>query len=107
MKEAYPVVEISQHDYESPGRPLAYEEQNALRYVAGYIIRKVQQKLETSTHPRKDEMVLLLMECAGDELSESVGTEKLTNRIDRGLWHINDQTYSMFNIMEDEMIFQN
>ena len=104
MKEAYPVVEISGHDCESPGRPLTYEEQNALRYVAGYIIRKVQQRLETSTHPRKDEMVLLLMECAGDELSENVGTETWTNMIDRGgLWHINDQTYSIFNIMEDEM----
>ena len=38
----------------------SYEEQNTLQYVAGYIIRKVQRKLETSTHPRKDEMVLLL-----------------------------------------------
>ena len=51
IKEAYPVVEISEHNCESPGRPLTYEEQNALRYVAGYIIRKVRQKLETSTHP--------------------------------------------------------
>ena len=59
---------------ESPGRPLTHEEQNALRYVAGYIIRKVQQKLEKSMYPRKDEMVLLLMECAGDELSDNVGT---------------------------------
>lgn len=104
IKEAYPVLEIHGHDCESPGRPLTHEEQNALRYVAGYIIRKVQQKLEKSTHPRKDEMVLLLMECAGDELSDNVGTETWTNMIDRGgLWHINDQTYSLFNIMEEEM----
>ena len=49
-------------------------------------------------------MVLLLMECAGDELSDNVGTETWTNMIDRGgLWHINDQTYSLFNIMEEEM----
>ena len=53
MKETYRVVEISQHDYESPGHPLTYEEQNALRYVSRYIIRKVQQKVETSTHPEK------------------------------------------------------
>ena len=79
----------------------SYEEQNTLQYVAGYIIRKVQQKLETSTHPRKVEMVLLLMECAGDELSENFGTKTWTNRIDRGgLWHINDQTYSK---LEEEM----
>ena len=91
IKEAYPVLEIHGHDCESPGRPLTHEEQNALRYVAGYIIRKVQQKLEKSTHPRKDEMVLLLMECAGDELSDNVGTETWT------------KTYSLFNIMEEEM----
>ena len=103
-KEAYPVLDIHGHDCESPGRPLTHEEQNALRYVAGYIIHKVQQKLEKSTHPRKDEMLLLLMECAGDELSDNVGTEMWTNMIDRGgLWHINDQTYSLFNIMEEEM----
>ena len=97
-------MEISEHNCESPRRPLTYEEQNALQYVAGYIICKVQRKLETSTHPRKDEMVLLLMECAGDELSENVGMETWTNRIDRGgLWHINDQTYSIFNIMEEKM----
>ena len=40
-------------------------------------------------HPRKDEMVLLLMECAGDELSDNVGTETWT------------KTYSLFNIMEE------
>ena len=50
IKEAYPVLEISGHDdCESPGR-LTHEEQNALRYISGYIIRKVQQQLERSTH---------------------------------------------------------
>ena len=39
------------------------------------------------------------MEWAGDD-----GTVTLTNRIDRGrLWHINDQTYSIFIIMEEEV----
>ena len=44
------------------------------------------------------------MECAGDELDEDGGTETWLNMIDRGgLWHVNDQTYSLFNIMEDEI----
>ena len=48
-------------------------------------------------------MMILLMECAGDE---NVGMETWTNRIDRGgLLHINDQTYSIFG--RDEMILQN
>ena len=40
-------------------------------------------------------MVLLLMECAGDEMDTDGGTEMWLNMIDRGgLWHVNDQTYS-------------
>ena len=51
---------------ESPERPLTYSEQNALRYVAGYIIRKLRYKLETSHNCNKDDMILLLFEFAGD-----------------------------------------
>lgn len=44
------------------------------------------------------------MECAGDELDEDCGTELWTNMIDRGgLWHVDDQTYSIFSIMEEEI----
>ena len=77
-------MELSAHDCESPGRPLTREEQNALRYkLHGYIIRKIQQQQEKSTHPQKDAMVLLLMECAGDELSGNVGTDTWPNMIER------------------------
>lgn len=89
---------------ESPSRPLTHEEQNALRYVAGYVIRKLRERLEVGSHPKKNDMILLLMECAGDELDEDCGTERWMNMIDRGgLWHINDQTYSIFVIMEEEV----
>ena len=56
-----------------PGCPLTYEEQNALCYVSGYVIQKVQERLGMTS--AKSEMVLLLMECAGDELEETSGTE--------------------------------
>ena len=47
-------------------------------------------------------MIFLLMECAGDELDSDGGTETWMNMIDRGgLWHVNDQTYSLFVIMEE------
>ena len=52
----------------------------------------------------QSEMVLLLMECAGDEMDSDGGTEMWLNMIDRGgLWHVNDQTYSLFVIMEEEI----
>jgi len=82
IKEEYPVTESTKCDHESPGRPLTYEEQNALRYLSGYVIRRVQERLEMTSHPRKSEMVLLLMECAGGNLEETGGTETWMNMID-------------------------
>ena len=104
IKAHYPVLNNTDVADETPSRPLTHVEQNALRYVAGYVTRKLRERLETTSHPNRDEMVLLLMECAGDELDEDGGTETWLNMIDRGgLWHVNDQTYSLFNIMEDEI----
>ena len=104
IKVEYLVVENADASNESPSRYLTHVEQNALRYVAGYVVRKLRNQLELSSHPQKDEMILLLMECAGDELDESNGTEMWTNMVDRGgLWHVNDQTYSLFAIMEEEV----
>ena len=41
------------------------------------------------------------MELAGDELDEDEGNEECINRIDRGgLWHVNDDFYSLFVSME-------
>ena len=49
MKTRYPLAGGSAT--ESPGRPLMYQEQNALRYVAGYVIRKLCSQYEASHHP--------------------------------------------------------
>ena len=100
----FPVHCSESNETEHPSRPLTNEEENALRYVAGYVIRKLRERIDSSSNPRKDEMVLLLMECAGDEMDSDGGTEMWLNMIDRGgLWHVNDQTYSLFSIMEEEI----
>ena len=100
IKTAYP-VRVSVHD-ESPDRPLTSKEQNALRYVAGYVVRKLRNKFGSESHPKKDELIFLLMECAGDEANEEGGTETWLNLVDRGgLWHVNDLTYGLFMIMEE------
>ena len=100
IKTAYP-VRVSVHD-ESPDRTLTSEEQNALRYVAGYVVRKLRNKFESESHPKKDELIFLLMECAGDEANEEGGTETWLNLVDRGgLWHVNHLTYGLFMIMEE------
>ena len=83
---------------------MTLEEQNALRYVAGYVCRKVREHLETSHYDKKDDMIIAITtELAGDEMNE-MGTEAWTNMIDRGgLWHVNDETYELFVNFEDEV----
>ena len=94
---------VSDAQTETPHQILKSEEENALRYVAGYVCRKVRVNLEASNSiPNKDDMILCVMELSGDEMDEDRGTEEWTNLIDRGgLWHVNDQTYSVFYAMEE------
>ena len=87
---------------EHPNCPLSILEQNALRYVVGCICRKVKQQLDTSSLPSNDDMVYCIMHLAGDEI-DCEGTESWINAIDRsGLWHINDSTYSLFVMLEQQ-----
>ena len=71
---------------------LPSNEANALRYAAGYIVRKVKEKVNKS-HPSKQSLLfgLELMEaedCCGHESGEWIST------IDRGgLTHIMQQRY--------------
>lgn len=58
------IVEVAQSEKELP--PLDYEEMNALRYRAGYIIQALQQKIERSAHPLVEELVLCLVEVGGE-----------------------------------------
>ena len=57
--------------------------------------RKLQVKLESSSLPNKDDLVLLLHDLAGDEEREDDGTDDWLDAVDKGgLWHMNDQMYS-------------
>lgn len=85
-------------------QPLTKEEENALRYVAGYICRKVKDKVESSKASGRDDMLLCLSSLSGDDLEgeeEEVG-EEWTNMIDRGgLQHVHYDKYTLFYLMED------
>lgn len=63
--------------------PITFEEENALRYVAGHVCRKVQEKLKVSSIKNKDDMILFIMDMSGDELDEERGTESWTNACER------------------------
>ena len=77
------------------------EERCALRYVAGYIIRTIYEKIELGSHPNKKEMMCFVLEFAGDGMRtcKSEEWEDMVNR--RGLWAVNDQAYDVFLIIED------
>ena len=79
-------------------------QENALRYVGGFVCRKVRQQITESSLPHKEDTLLLTIGLCGDEADEDRGTETWTNEIDRGgLWHISDDTYSVFLILEDQI----
>lgn len=93
-----------QEDTGEAQTPMTWEEENALRYVTGYVCHKVQSNIAKSKVQNKEEMMLFFVELSGDEDDENRGTEEWTNRIDRGgLWHINDNAYLIFSIFEEEI----
>ena len=102
--QQYPAPLDTTTPHEGPQCPLTYGEENSLCYVAGYVWRKLKERLELSSLPSKDDMILCLVELSGDEMDEERGTEAWTNLIDRGgLWHINNQTYCLFVTMEEDI----
>ena len=49
-------------------------------------------------------MLLFMSELNGDEWNEERGTEEWVNSIDRGgLWHVKDDTYQLFYLMEEDI----
>ena len=100
-----PPEEVPPGEEEHQNRPLFFMEHNALRYIAGYICQKIRNNLESSLESFKDDNIMIdcIMHLAGDEADEDAETELWVNAIDRGgLWHINDTTYSLFVIIEQQ-----
>ena len=88
-----------------PASQLTVEETNALHYAAGYVCHKLRKRLESSSNPRKEELVLLIMDLSDDDTSDDSGkVESWTTLIDRGgLFHVSDSTYTLFHAMEEEV----
>ncbi len=85
-------------------KELTRMEENVLRYVSGYVCRRVNEKLSTTSGDvDKEEMMLYMIDMSGDEMDGS-GTEDWTNLVDRGgLWHVNDMIYEFFVTVEKEV----
>lgn len=83
--------------------PMTKEEKYALRYVAGYICKKVRVQLEGSVLPHKDTMISLLMQlCLETEDVDDEATAAWINSIDRGgLTHVSNTAYNIFAAIEE------
>ena len=71
IKQVFPKPVSAEHQKKDVS-PLEYEELNALRYTAGYILRSLIKKLDKSAHPLKQELILCIK-----ELNEKIGTYML------------------------------
>lgn len=71
IKEKFPVNPTTDKDIKS----LDYEELNAVRYVAGYVIRALTKKMLRSAHPLKEEIV----DCLDEMIERNIedGNDKL------------------------------
>ena len=85
--------------------PLSDVEQNALRYVGGYICMKIARSLTKSKSSNKEELLLFMSEACGlDPDSDEEESEIWTILRDRGgLYHINGITFSFFTEVEIEL----
>ena len=100
IKLKYP----TQDDFDKPASlnnsPLTQEdEEYALRYVAGYVCRKVQSRLESLPQEHSESMVYLLSELItlSGSLDEMDWSADWIRAIDRGgLLHVSDKAHRLF-----------
>ena len=103
IKERFPLEKGTSTSEDLP--PLSAVEENALRYAAGYVCRNLRKKLERSSHPLKEELILGIMDlldCCDEDDDEEASSVTWLNSIDRGgLWHVSDTTFVVFQSMEE------
>ena len=101
IKEEFPV---NIEETENSLNPLTPEEEKALRYVAGYVCRKVHDKLQNDTRTSigKMSMIESLKEMTTGDMDDT--SDNWLKLVDRGgLWHINDKVFAVFTIMEEHI----
>ena len=74
---------------------LSYDEQNALRYVVGYIPKCLKDRLQHSSHPLKRELMLCLLDLTdeNDDAVDDESIEWLTMNNRGGLQCVTQKTY--------------
>ena len=71
----FKVSQISDDTVEDVTPKLTVMEQNTLRYICGYVCRKISERIDSTAGEEKADLTYALMELAGDEVVEE-GTEE-------------------------------
>ena len=86
---------------------LTHEEENALRYAAGYIPFALRRKLQRSQHPLKEDFIICLTEFCDEELDctdISTYSAQWVKQVNRGgLQQVNDMAYLLCREIELEV----
>ncbi len=96
IKQSHPITHST-----ACSEPLLYEEQNAVRYAAGYVPRALKKKLENSGCHNKKSLILCLIdtiEADSGICDESQDWLKLVNR--GGLIHVTSRMFLLLSSME-------
>ncbi len=101
VKRQHPLTSTPKESQPLP--PLNYEEHNTIRYVAGYVVRHLRQRLERGSHPLMEELVLCLEEMCEDDEEDDCSAD-WTKSIDRGgLKLVNSKTHQFFVAVETKV----
>ena len=95
-------LETHAQDKMQPETQLDYNEKNVLRYVGGYVTRRLYQKLENSKHIMKKELCLCLTEMNDvDSKDMQDDSDDWMTIVDRGdLKYITNMVYMLFVSVE-------
>ena len=83
---------------------LTYEETNAVRYAAGFVLRTMKKKIEKSTDAHKADLLLCLAQLLDTDDAKVDESEDWLEMVDRGgLCHVSNDTFEVFLAMEKEL----
>ena len=102
VQTALPIPET---DKTSQAASNTYQDANVIRYAAGYVCRKTNDKIQRSDTPNKSELTKCVMGLLEEEEKEpATASADWVNEVDRGgLWHVREGTYMLFCAMEEEV----
>ena len=85
---------------EPPSVDITPTQENALRYISGYILSRLKKKILKSEHTLKNELIIAIRDLM-DEVDDGSSSSRWTSLVDRGgLCRVNENTYTFFYEIE-------